>query len=455
INACVREGDVNTARKLFDDDPHSRNIVSWNSLMNGYVKRNEISKAQKLFDEMPLRDVVSWNTMLSGFRDIRSPDKSHRCFLTMMRYGPTPDELTFSILIGTFLSSQHKILIPQLHAIVIRLGISLNIYLGSALMRAYVALGHSESYIRVFDEIPVKDVAPYNVLILGHIEFGSISQAKKVFDEMPVRNPHSWSTIINGYMKNGMIKEAVEEFDRIEVRDVVSTTAMIRGFADVRRFAEALKIFRSMMNDGIRPNRFTLSTVLNACAGDSSLVMGIQVHGVMSKLGIPADVVTETALVDMYGKCGDMDSASKVFESMPDRNLASWNSMIGGYARNGSTHIAFQVFDEMSKSGTSPDEVTFINVLSACVHGGTVKQGEELFDSMKSKYGIRPEIEHFSCMVDLYGRAGELEKAEELVRNLPFEPDVVVWGALFFGACGLHSHPDSVRTAADGLSKRE
>ncbi|KAI3449371.1 hypothetical protein Pfo_006036 [Paulownia fortunei] len=454
INECVRHGNVNEARKLFDEYPHSRNAVSWNSLINGYIKTLQISEAQKLFDQMPQRDVVSWNTMLSGFRDAQNPQKAHQYFLQMIGHGLRPDELTFAVLMSSFLNTEFDVLIPQLHGLVIFLGLNLNIYLGSALMRGYIGLGDRDAFCRVFDEILVKDVVPCNVLILGYMEFGLISEAKRAFDLMPKRNAFSWSIMINGYMKNKMISEATAVFHRLSAKDVVSWTAMVRGFVQCEKFVEALDMFLLMMNSGTRPNHYTFSSVLDACAGCSSLVMGNQVHACILKFGIPLDVILTTSLVDMYGKCGDIDAAFCVFQSILTKNLVSWNSIIGGYARHGLASRALEEFERMVKSGIIPDEISFINVLSACVHGGMVKEGEELFDSMQAKYGMQAEMEHYSCMVDLYGRAGQLEKAEELIKAMPFEPDVVVWGALL-GACGLHSCLELGEAAAYGICKLE
>ncbi|KAL7151044.1 hypothetical protein ABFS83_04G004900 [Erythranthe nasuta] len=455
IDECVRNGNVNGARKLFDDFPHSRNTVSWNCLIKGYLKTRQMSEAQKLFDQMPQRDVVSWNTMFSGFRDAQNPQKAHQLFLEMMAHGSRPDELTLSVLASAFSNTKFDVLILQLHGLVVRLGLNLNIYLGSALMRGYIGLGNRDAFRRVFDEILVKDVVPCNVLILGYMEFGLIAEAKTAFDSMPKTNPFSWSIMINGYMKNKMVDEARAIFDRLSAKDVVSWTALMRGCVRCNKYAEALTMFCSMMKSETRPNHYTFSTLLEASAGCSSLSTGNQIHSCILKFGIPLDVVVATSLVDMYGKCGDINAAFRVFESMPEKNLVSWNVIIGGYARHGLASRALEEFDRMVKGNFVPDEISFINVLSACVHGGMIEEGEEIFyETMQVKYGMRATMEHYSCMVDLYGKAGELEKAEELIKRMPFEPDVVVWGALL-GACGLHSCLEIGEAAANGIREVE
>ncbi|XP_015168035.1 pentatricopeptide repeat-containing protein At4g02750-like [Solanum tuberosum] len=412
INSFIGNGNLQEARKLFDQSPHLTNVVSWNSLIAGYFKHNLIQQAEYLFDKMPHRDVVSWNTMLSGYRNANNPEK--------------------------------------LQGLVLCLGISLNVFVGSALMRGYVDLDDYRGLARVFDEILDKDVTPWNVLILGYMKFGCTSEAQRAFDMMPMRNYFTWSTLINGYIENKKLNEARFIFDKMSEKDVVSWTAMIRGYAQYGEFMKALKLFKLMLNLGSRPNHFTFSTVLDACAGYSAVLVGNQVHACILKSGFPLDVILLTSLLDMYGKCGDIEVAFCIFESIPARNLVAWNSIIGGFARHGLAERAMQEFERMLKSGIRPDEITFINLVYACGHGGLVEEGERIFNSMVTEYGLKAEMEHYACMVDLYGRAGQLEKAEKLIDGMPFKPDVVVWGALL-GACGLHSCLELGEIAANGI----
>ncbi|KAM3267192.1 pentatricopeptide repeat-containing protein [Capsicum chacoense] len=425
INSFVSNGKLQEARKMFDQSPHLTNIVSWNSLIKGYFKNKNIQHAEYLFDKMPQRDVVSWNTMLSGYRNANNPEKVYRCFLDMNRFGDVrANELTFAVAISSFLNLDFKHLIPQLHGLVICLGISLNVYVGSALMRGYVDLDDYVGLVRVFDEILDKDVTAVEC-----VDFG---------------------TLINGYIENKKVNEARVVFDKMCEKDVVSWTAMIRGYVKDGDFMKGLELFKLMLNSGARPNHFTFSTVLDACAGYSAVLVGNQVHACILKSGFPLDVVLLTSLVDMYAKCGDIEVAFCIFESITVRNLVAWNSIIGGYARHGLAERAMQEFERMLKSGIRPDEITFINLVYACGHGGLVEEGERIFNSMVTEYGLKAEMEHYACMVDLYGRAGQLEKAEKLIDGMPFKPDVVVWGALL-GACGLHSCLELGEIAANGI----
>ncbi|KAJ4969174.1 hypothetical protein NE237_015875 [Protea cynaroides] len=442
------------ARKLFDHNPHYRDIVSWNSMIAGYVKHDQLRYAKELFDQMPQRDIVAWNTMLLGFRRTNDLKNAVRYFVEMRRIGKKPNEFTLSTMISTFTNTDSKCLIRQLHTDVVCLGLNSNVYVGSAMMSSYASLGCEISLRRAFEDISVKDVSSWNALISGYMVLGFVAEARSAFDVMPERNVVSWTTLVKGYISNEMLEEARFNFDRMTERNVVSWTVMISGYEQNGRFVEALEVFLSMWRSGGRPNQFTFSCVINACAGCSSLLMGKQVHLSIFKLGLLMDVILSSSIVDMYAKCGDITAAAFAFKSMPEKNVVSWNSIIGGYARHGFGTRALEEFERMLNDNVRPDYVTFINVLSACSHGGLVEEGERHFASMDTKYGIKAGLEHYACMVDLFGRAGQLDKAEKMIQGMPIEPDVIVWGALL-GACGLHSSLELGVFAAEGLHKLE
>jgi pentatricopeptide repeat protein len=454
INTYIDNNNVKQAHKLLDENPLSCNIVSWNMVMTAYVQHNQIRLACDLFDKMPLKDAVSWNIMLSGFQRTRNSEGLYKCFLQMGRAGVVPNDYTISMLLRAVISTKLDVLVRQVHALAFHLGLYLNVFVGSSLIRAYAGLKEEEALGRAFDDISMKDVTSWNALVSSYMELGKFVDAQTAFDQMPQRNIISWTTLVNGYVKNKQVNKARSVFDDMSERNVVSWTAMISGYVQNKRFVDALKLFVLMFKTETRPNHFTFSSVLDACAGSSSLIMGLQVHPCIIKSGIANDVIWLTSLVDMYAKCGDMDAAFGVFDSIRDKNLVSWNAIIGGYASHGLAARALKEFDRMKVVGITPDEVTFVNVLSACVHAGLVEEGEKHFTDMLTKYGIHAEMEHYSCMVDLYGRAGRFDEAENLIKNMPFEPDVVLWGALL-AACGLHSNLELGEYAAERIRRLE
>ncbi|KAI3668311.1 hypothetical protein L6452_43388 [Arctium lappa] len=443
IQDCIN----NDARRLFDQNPASCDTVAWNSIINGLIRHNQVQRAHQLFDQMPVRNVVSWNTMMSGLSD---PRQLHQLFLQMNRAGERPNQFTFSTLISGFLNRFHVILVPQLHALILHLGLHSNVFVASALMRGYTQLRDRHGLCHVFDDVLIKDVSTWNALVVGYMDLGFTVEAQIAFDMMPEVNIISWTTLVNGYIKNRNINQARSIFNQMTQKNVVSWTAMIKGYVQHDKYVDAIQVFISMLKSGTHPNHFTFSTLLDACAGCSMFLFGKQLHSCIFKSGMCCEVVLLTSLIDMYTKCGDIEAALCIFGCMENKNTVSWNSIIGGCARHGLAKRALREFEKMTESGVKPDHVTYINLLSACVHGGLVEEGERHFHSMGVTYGIQAAMKHYTCMVDLYGKAGALDKAEKLVKEMPFEPDAGVWGALL-AACGLHSCYELGEFAANGL----
>lgn len=452
INCYIQNGRLNDARQLFDQNTTSRDVVSWNSMIGGYVKYHQMPQAQNLFDKMPTRDSVSWTTILSGLRSNKHTEGAYKCFLQMVQSGVRPSDFTFTILISTFSKTDYDVLIIQLHAHIICFALNFSVFVGSALMRGYANLMNQTALTRVFDEVSPKDVSSWNALILGYMDMGLTDEAQRSSELMPQRNIVSFTTLIKGYISNNKLDKAWSIFSKMTYRNVITWTVMINGYVQKFDFIKAIKLLQLMLREGTQPNQFTFSSALNACSGCSSLITGQQVHLIILKSGVPVDVILSTSLVDMYAKCGDIETAVYIFESMLNKNLISWNAIIGGYAKHGLGMRAMEEFERMEKDGVKPDRVTFVNVLSACVHGGLVEEAEEHFNSMEAKYRIKAELEHYTCMVDLYGRAGQLEKAKRLIKGMPFKGDVVTWGALL-SACGLHSSLELGELAAEGVSR--
>ncbi|KNA19627.1 hypothetical protein SOVF_060220 [Spinacia oleracea] len=454
MKISLQNGKLQVARQLFDENPTSRDVVSWNMMISGYIKRNHIDVARQMFDEMPERDIVSWNTWISGLQRKQDQNSTCLCYLELQRAGLRPTPYTFSIVISSLLGTVFNALIPQLHAQIVSLGHCSSVYVGSALMRGYTDLQDHSSLCGVFDDVLDKDISVWNALILGYMDLGFTDEAQIAFNKMPEKDVVSWTTMVDGYFKNSEIEKARYIFDEMDVKNVVSYTAMISGYVGVDQYLDALELFILMMKSGPKPNQHTFASILTACAKHSELLTGQQVHATILKHGIIIDVVLMTAFISMYAKCGDIEAAYCIFEQMPGKNLVSWNTILGCHARHGRARTALDEFQKMINNGVIPNHITFINLLSACAHVGLVEEGEKIFSCMEKTYGLHPEKEHYACMVDLYGRAGYLDKAKSLIDRMPFEPDTVVWAALL-AACGLHSDFEFGNNAADSLQNLE
>uniref|UniRef100_A0A5K0ZNW3 DYW domain-containing protein n=2 Tax=Nymphaea colorata TaxID=210225 RepID=A0A5K0ZNW3_9MAGN len=252
------------------------------------------------------------------------------------------------------------------------------------------------------------DVHVSNTLIHLYASCGRLTQARKVFDEMPLRTVVSWNALISGYVQNGMS-------------------------------SEALSMFREMQIEGTEPNEVTMIGVLTACSHAGALELGKWAHAYIRRRGLGVRIGVVTALIDMYSKCGCIERAVEVFEGIPDKNIVCYTAMINGLAVNGHGESAAALFDRMVMVGIKPDEISLISVLCACSHSGLVEAGRRYFRDLQRRYNVAPQVEHYGCMVDLLGRSGHLEEAYELVKNMPFEPNAIIWRTLL-GACKVHNN---------------
>lgn len=244
------------------------------------------------------------------------------------------------------------------------------------------------------------------------------------------------SGLINFYAKNGEFDSASKVFEESPERKLGSWNAVVGGLSQGGRAREAIAVFMELKRSGVRPDEVTMVTVTSACASLGDLSLALQLHKCVFQARSFGrnDIVMLNSLVDAYGKCGRMDMANRVFSRMEQRNISSWTSMIVGYAMHGEVTEALDCFRWMREDGVRPNSVTFVGVLSACVHGGMVQDGKRYFSMMESEFGIVPKLRHYGCMVDLLGRAGLLEEAKEMVEGMPVEANVVIWGCLM-GAC--------------------
>lgn len=260
-----------------------------------------------------------------------------------------------------------------------------DMFVKNTLLNMYLKCDHLECARKVFDEMPVRNVVSLTTMVSGLIECGELDCARRLFDEMPVRNVVSWTAMINGYVANGRPQEAFELFSEMQV-------------------------------EGVRPNEFTLVSLLRACIELGSLELGSWVHDYAIKNGFELGVYLGTALLDMYSKCGSLEEARKVFDMMERRSLATWNSMISSLGVHGCGDEALALFEEMMEENVMPDAITFVGVLSACIQTHRVDEGLNYFDFMTKECGIMPVVEHYVCMYELWARAKVNAKTMSFMR---------------------------------------
>ncbi|KAJ4708515.1 Pentatricopeptide repeat-containing protein [Melia azedarach] len=264
------------------------------------------------------------------------------------------------------------------------------------------------------------------------------------------------SGFISLYTKAGEFDNASKVFDGNHERKLGSWNAIIAGLSQGGRAREATNMFIRLKKSGFEPDDVTMVSVTSACGSLGDLELALQLHKYVfqARSMQKSDILMLNSLIDMYGKCGRMDLAYKVFSRIDHRNLSSWTSMIVGYAMNGHANEALECFHYMREAGVRPNHVTFVGVLSACVHGGKVQEGKHYFEMMKNVYQIAPQLPHYGCMVDLLGRSGLLQEAREMVEGMPMKANVVIWGCLM-GACEKFGHVKMGEWVAKRLQELE
>ena len=258
------------------------------------------------------------------------------------------------------------------------------------------------------------------------------------------------TTLLNVYAKVGDIDSAEKVFDEMVKRDIASWNALISGFAQGSKPTEALSLFNRMEIDGFKPNEISVLGALSACAQLGDFKLGEKIHGYIKDERLDMNAQVCNAVIDMYAKCGFVDKAYLVFESMScKKDIVTWNTMIMAFAMHGEGCKALELFEKMDQSGVNPDDVSYLAVLCACNHGGLVEEGFRLFNSME-KCGVKPNVKHYGSVVDLLGRAGWLHEAYDIVNSMPTMPDIVLWQTLL-GASRTHKNVEIAETVSRKL----
>ncbi|KAI9160172.1 hypothetical protein LWI28_005714 [Acer negundo] len=213
---------------------------------------------------------------------------------------------------------------------------------------------------------------------------------------------------------------------------------------------EAVDLYSQMEVQGIEPDAISFASVLPACGDLLALLLGRQIHRYVERKKLRLNLLLENALIDMYAKCGSLAEGRTVFDDMKFKDVVSWTSMISAYGMSGKGCDAVALFSKMKNLGLCPDSIAFVSVLSACSHSGLLEEGQYNFKLMAEQYTIIPRIEHFACLVDLLGRAGQIEEAYIVTRQMPIEPNKRVSGALL-GACRVYCNMDIGLIAVDRL----
>ncbi|GFP88788.1 pentatricopeptide repeat-containing protein at2g13600 [Phtheirospermum japonicum] len=408
-----------------------RDEVSFNTMIAGYCENKEILKAKELFDTMGYekksKDLISWNSMISGYADNFMFDEALRLFIDLMSNEEIePDSFT----LGSVLSACAEIgflkLGKSIHSYCIVKGLHSNPFIGGALVDMYCQCRDLEAAQKVFCQVNEKDIVIWNTFISGYASCNKIESIQSILkwmkDDGFEPNIYTWNGIIAGYVENGHNESA-------------------------------LKLFSDLQVSNLKPDIYTVGIVIPACSRLATIERGKQVHAYAVRCGFDSDLYIRAALIDMYAKCGIMKYAKLVHNRTKNHNLVTQNAMLNAYAMHGHGGDGIDFFRKMLVDGFKPDNVTFLAVLSSCVHAGSVETGQEFFDLM-GLYGVTPTLKHYTCMVDLLSRAGKVKHAYNMVEKMPMKTDSVLWSALV-SSCIIHGDVDLGEIAANKLIELE
>ncbi|CAL9226044.1 unnamed protein product [Arabidopsis halleri] len=497
--ACARLADIGCCEMVHTHlikSPFWSDVFVGTATVDMFVKCNSLDYAAKVFERMPARDATTWNAMLSGFCQSGHMDKVFSLFREMRLDEIPPDSVTVMTLIQSASFEKSLKLLKVMHAFGIRLGVDSQATVANTWISAYGKCGDLDSAKLVFEAIDRGDrtVVSWNSVFKAFAVFGEAFDAFGLYRLMLLeefkpdlstfinlaascQNPetlthgkliHSHAihlgtdqdieainTFISMYSKSGDSCSARLLFDIMPSRTCVSWTVMISGYAEKGDMDEALALFHAMAKTGVNPDLVTLLSLISGCGKFGSLEIGKWIDGRADMYGCKKDnVMVCNALIDMYSKCGSIDEARDIFDNTFEKTMVTWTTMIAGYALNGIFLEAMELFSKMIDLDYKPNHITFLAVLQACAHSGSLEKGWEYFHIMKQVYNISPGLDHYSCMVDLLGRKGKLEEALELIRNMSAKPDAGIWGALL-SACKIHRNVKIAEQAADSLFNLE
>ncbi|CAM6127951.1 unnamed protein product [Calypogeia fissa] len=395
LKMCLKQRDLIATKLVHDCIIESRmdkNPYVATTLLNVYIKCGRLLDGRRVFDELEKKSVVTWNMMIAAYVKKSHAESAVELFNRMREKGVQPDAFTYLSILKAFASPLALKWGREVHACIRQAGFESDMRVGTALLQMYA-------------------------------KCGCITEARRVFEKLPNRDFITWTIMIGAYAESG-------------------------------RGAEAYQLFLEMRRGGFEPDAVTYMSILNAAASAGALEWVKEVHGHASKAGLESDLRVANTLVHMYAKSGSIDDARLVFDRMEKRDVFTWTILIGGLAEHGCGYEAVELFQNMSADHVKPDGTTFVAVLSACCHAGLLDEGRRLFSAMKQDYGIEPDVVHYTCIVDLLGRAGHLKEAMLFIRNMPVEPDVVTWGALL-GACRTYGNVELGEVAVKELLKLE
>ncbi|ESR50251.1 hypothetical protein CICLE_v10033882mg [Citrus x clementina] len=461
-----------------------------------YTTYGEPNTARSLFNSIhnDKSNSFLWNTMIRAYANNGHCVETLELYSTMRRSGISSNSYTFPFVLKACASNSLILEGKVVHGDILRTGFLSDSYVQAALVDMYAKCGQTDDGCKVFDEMSVRDLVSWTVMITAYEQAEKPEEALILFqktqqegllsdsvtivsvasavgqlgDVLKAQAVHGYAicnafledlciqnSIVAMYARCGNVEKARLVFDMMEKRDLISWNSMLSGYIQNGQASEALLLFDEMQNSDCKPNPVTALILVSACAYLGSRQLGRKFHGYIINSNMKIDATLRNAVMDMYAKCGDLDTAENMFNDIhpSERNVSSWNVLIAGYGMHGHGRKALEFFSQMLEEGVKPDHITFTSILSACSHAGLIDEGRKCFADM-TKLSVKPEVKHYACMVDMLGRAGCLYEAFDMIKQMPLPPNDSVWGALLL-ACRIHGNTEIGEIAANYLFQLE
>ncbi|KAL5698552.1 hypothetical protein ACHQM5_029578 [Ranunculus cassubicifolius] len=464
-------------------------VIVGTAVLDMYAKCDSLRDALEVFNSMPLRSLQSWNAIIVGYTRMYQGLEAVQLFRCMQRSGVGVDEISLSGVFSACAAVQGYLEGLQVHGLAIKSSYETNICVANTILDMYGKCGALVEACNMFYAMDIRDAVSWNAVIAAYEQNGYEEETLSLFSRMlnsgmepdeftygsVLKACAGWqalnrgieihsriiksglgseffvgSAVVDMYCKCGMMDEAEKLHNRVGKQTLVSWNAIVYGFSLQKQSEDAQKFFSQMLDTGLKPDNFTYVTILDTCANLATIGLGKQIHAQIIKQKLQSDVYVSSTLVDMYSKCGNMQDSRLIFENMIEKDFISWNAMISGYAQHGLGQEALQVFERMQQENVKPNHATFIVVLRACGYMGLFEEERRYFDSMIDDYGLQPQLEHYSCMVDIIGRSGQVDEALKLICEMPFEADAIVWRTLL-SVCKIKSNVEVAELAASSI----
>ncbi|KAL2927406.1 hypothetical protein RDABS01_028510 [Bienertia sinuspersici] len=352
-------------------------------------------------------NTLIWNTVIRG-QSLSSPMSALDFYIRMLLFDVLPNSYTFPCILKSCAKSRNTHVGKQIHGHILKLGLELDAFVHTSLINMYA-------------------------------QNGDLGYARQVFDKSPLRDPVSYTALISGYASRGYLEDARKLFDEIPVKDVVSWNAMISGYVQSSQFDKSITFFREMLRAEVMPNESTMLSVLSACSQSGDLESGKWVRSLIEENGFRTKLRIVNALIDMYAKCGDLATASSLFKGLPQKDLISWNVMIGGYTHGSFYKEALSLFREMLELHVVPNDVTFLSVLPACANLGALDYGKWIHAYIDRNFNHLTNTALFTSLINMYAKCGDIEAAKQVFDRMGMK-SLPSWNALI---SGLAIHGDA------------